>query len=110
MTVALGPSGRRADEVGWTRRIEVADDGVHLTEGKGALAWFRGTGRYRWDDLASATTRWARQLEVALAAAPPSMWIEHDEKGDDTRVALAFVPGFVEPVGRTIVDQVRRLP
>ncbi|MCC6622622.1 MAG: hypothetical protein IT385_15270 [Deltaproteobacteria bacterium] len=109
--LATGISVTLADgsSVGWTRRIKVGPGGVSLTEAAGALAWFRGTGSYTWDELGSVAARWERQLEAAFAAAPREAARDVDEMGKQRVARLTLVPGFVEPVGTTIVDRVRRL-
>jgi len=96
----------------WERKVSADTTGVTLSGGRGELAWFRGTGRYTWDELAHATRRW--RLAFARAWEPvsgePTRRADgrdpHDEFTKDIVGRVVTIPGFVEPVNWAVVDAV----
>lgn len=106
----------------WERRLEVDADGVTLSPGAGQLAWFRGVGRFAWDELERATARWrlafARAWEPHWQKPPPAGEPKPGPAEQDTKdiylskmrsAPLMTLPGYAEPLDWAVVDAVHRL-
>jgi hypothetical protein len=106
----------------WERRLEVDEAGVTLRAGAGQLAWFRGVGRFTWNELEQATAKWrlafARAWEPHRPLPPPAGDAPPEPRVDETKdvhlskmrsAPLETLPGFVEPLDWAVVDAVHPL-
>jgi hypothetical protein len=97
---------------GWQREIVPEPNGLRLVERAGAIAWFRGTGRYTWEALAARLPRWRLQMAEAFQAVPPpprTPTLQNDERAHDTVGSLELLPGTIEPLHEIFLDEVTRL-
>jgi hypothetical protein len=109
--VTITSAGARVS--GWDREVRADLSGVTLSGSSGELAWFRGTGRYTFEGLASAVARWRlgfARAWSAVADEPLRMPATEVEDGKDAVGRLVTVPGFAEPVNWTVSDEVEVLP
>jgi hypothetical protein len=106
--VTLEVGGERVG--GWEREVVVEADGVRLSSRDGALAWFRGTGRFTWAELERQIPRWqkafGRAWEASLRDPATRRKKASDREEIGTTVALRMVPGFIEPLDDAVIDDV----
>ncbi len=97
---------------GWQREVVPEPNGLRLVERAGAIAWFRGTGRYTWDALAASLPRWRLQMAEAFQQVPPpprKPASQADERRGDSVGSLELLPGTIEPLYEIFLDEVTRL-
>ncbi|HRE90210.1 MAG TPA: hypothetical protein PK095_13835 [Myxococcota bacterium] len=97
----------------WTRRVEADQSSVTLSAATGALAWFRGTGRFTYEELELAVPRWRAAFAQAwLAVSTEPTRFPGEERSELLKSSvgrLVTIPGFAEPTNWTVVDSIRPL-
>ena len=97
----------------WTRQVQADSASVTLRAGTGALAWFRGTGRFTYQELERATSRWRSAFaEAWYAVSEEPTTFPNQGRSELSKVGLGrlvTIPGFAEPINWNVVDSARPL-